>query len=84
MSSKHFEHFIKTATAEEMDLIRESLSNFQDVSKNFSNVKIGQDNADKGEDDYIEEEFEEDIPEDDGEDEDSDPSFEVIKKAEVK
>lgn len=36
-SSAHIEQFLKTATAKDMDIIRESLSNFQEVSKNFSN-----------------------------------------------
>lgn len=36
-SNVHIEQFLKTATAEEMDIIRESLSNFAEVSKNYTN-----------------------------------------------
>lgn len=69
-----------------MDIIRESLSNFQEVSKNFSNFNSQRkDRASRDqdkEDDYIEEEFEEEIPEDQGESGDSseEHKFEVIKK----
>lgn len=35
-SNAHIEQFLKTATAEDMDIIRESLSNFAEVSKNFN------------------------------------------------
>lgn len=66
-----------------MDIIRESLSGFQDVSKNFSNLASGR--KKDNDDDYIEEEFEEDIPEDNDENNSSDEKeelkFEVIKKS---
>ena len=65
-----------------MDIIRESLSNFNDVSKNFSNLASGRKKG--ADDDFIEEEFEEDIPEDNEEDDSSSSKeelkFEVIKK----
>ena len=68
-----------------MDIIRESLSGFQDVSKNFSNIKSGRKN--ENEDDYIEEDFEEDIPEDNGENNSSSGNeelkFDVIKKSQA-
>lgn len=60
--------FLKTATAQEMDIIRESLSTFQDLSKNQSNFGSNRKDPKEKEDEYIEEEFEEDIPEDDNED----------------
>lgn len=68
-----------------MDIIRESLSNFHDISKNFSNIKSTRKEKD---DEYIEEEFEEDIPEveedipEDKEDNSSEEEhkFEVIRK----
>lgn len=65
--------FLKTATEKEMDIIRESLSNFQE----FQNIQVPSSNnkqKDRGdkklkkviaiEDDNIEEEFDEEIPED--------------------
>jgi len=82
-SSAHIEQFLKTATAQEMDIIRESLSGFQDVAKNFSNFHSHRKDKDK-EDDFIEEEFEEEIPEVDDEGNDSsnggEHNFEVIRK----
>ena len=82
-SSAHIEQFLKTATAQEMDIIRESLSGFQDVAKNFSNIHSNRKDKDK-EDDFIEEEFEEEIPEVDDEGDDSsnggEHNFEVIRK----
>ena len=79
-SSAHIELFLKTATAQEMDMIRESLSNFNDVTRNFSNVKSKRNN-DEDNDDYIEDEFEEDIPEvdDDNGSSSEEHKFEVIK-----
>ena len=79
-SSAHIELFLKTATAQEMDIIRESLSNFNDVTRNFSNVKSKRNN-DEDNDDYIEDEFEEDIPEvdDDNGSSSEEHKFEVIK-----
>lgn len=64
-----------------MDIIRESLSNFQEVSKNFSNLTSQPKDKDK-DDEYIEEEFEEEIPEDNEESDNSNEEhkFEVIKK----
>ena len=80
-SSAHIEQFLKTATAKDMDIIRESLSNFQEVSKNFSNLTSQLKEKDK-DDEYIEEEFEEEIPEDNEESDNSNEEhkFEVIKK----
>lgn len=77
-ASAHIDLFLKTATAEDMDVIRESLSNFHEVSKNFSNIPSGN----KKDDDDIEEDFEEEIPEDQDEDNSSseEHKFEVIPK----
>jgi hypothetical protein len=63
-----------------MDIIRESLSNFHDVSKNFSNLKSNR--KVENDDEYIEEDFEEDIPEDKDESNSSEEEhkFEVIRK----
>ena len=36
-SNVNIQQFLKTATAEEMNIIRESLSSFAEVSKNFTN-----------------------------------------------
>lgn len=79
-SSAHLEMFLKTATAQEMDIIRESLSNFNDVTKNFSNIKSKRNDDDN--DEYIEDEFEEDIPEvnDDDGSSSEEHKFEVIRK----
>lgn len=78
-SSAHIEQFLKTATAEDMDIIRESLSNFAEVSKNFTNFKHPQQLP---EEDQIEEDLEEDIPEDNNEEGSAgeEHKFEVIKK----
>lgn len=77
-ASAHIDLFLKTATAEDMDAIRESLSNFHEVSKNFSNIP----SANKKDDDDTEEDFEEEIPEDQDEDNSSseEHKFEVIPK----
>ncbi len=74
--------FLKTATAKEMDIIRESLSNYHDATKNFSNLNSNR--KDKDKEDDIEEEFEEEIDELDDEQNDSsndqEHNFEVIRK----
>jgi len=57
---------LKTATAKEMDIIRESLISYQDATKNFSNLATNR--KDKDKEDDIEEEFEEEIPEVDDDD----------------
>ena len=61
-----------------MDVIRESLSNFHEVSKNFSNIPSGN----KRDDDDIEEDFEEEIPEepDEGDSSSEEQKFEVLPK----
>mgnify|MGYP006893251061 CR=1 FL=1 len=51
-----------------MDIIRESLSNFAEVSKNFTNYNPSGRKKHQEDDEYIEEDFEEDIPEDNGDD----------------
>ena len=63
-----------------MDIIRESLSNFAEVSKNFTNFASAR--KTDNEDETIEEDVEEEIPEDNDESNSSneDHKFEVIKK----
>ena len=76
--------FIRTATAKEMDIIRESISNFNDITKNFSNIKSKR--KDEDNDEYIEDEFEEDIPEVDdnnGSSSSEEHKFEVIRKESI-
>ena len=74
-SSAHIELFLKTATKEQMDVIRESLSHVPNErhlkNEAFTNIK-----ADAGTEDNIEEELEEDIPEDTNIGEDSSSSEE--------
>ena len=78
-SSAHIEQFLKTATAEDMDIIRESLSNFHEASKHFTNFNSQRKEKDE---DYIEEEFEEEIPEDEDNSSGEEHKFEVIRKEE--
>ena len=62
------ENFLKTATEKDMEIIRESLSNFAEVSKNFTNFPpASRRKKAADEDEYIEEDFEEEIPEDNDE-----------------
>lgn len=81
--------FLKTATEKEMDIIRESLSNFQE----FSNIQAPLSNSkqiEKGdkkskkviaiEEDNIEEEFDEEIPEDTGNGTSEDEEYKFEKK----
>jgi hypothetical protein len=86
-SNAHIEQFLKTATAEDMDIIRESLSNFAEVSKNFTNFPpSAAKGVDPGEEvsEVIEEEedLEEEIPEDNNEEGSSseEHKFEAIHK----
>jgi hypothetical protein len=64
-----------------MNIIRESLSNFAEVSKNFTNYPSER-KPGKQQDETIEEDLEEDIPEveDDGGSSSEEHKFEVVKK----
>jgi len=60
-----------------MEIIRESLSNFAEVSKHYTNFAPAAKRAE--EDEYIEEDFEEEIPEDNCEEnEDEELRFEKV------
>ena len=72
---------MKTATAKEMEIIRESLISYQDATKNFSNLNSNR--KDKDKEDDIDKELEEEIPEVDDQDNgssDQEHNFEVIRK----
>ena len=61
-----------------MDLIRESLNNFHEVSKNFTNFAIP---VSHDEEDGIEEDLEEEIPEvNDSSSSEEEHKFETVKK----
>lgn len=77
----NIEFMLKTATAKDMDLIRESLSNFHEVSKNFTNFAVPIKHDD---DEGIEEDLEEEIPEANDSSSSEEHKYEAVKKQQTR